>query len=97
MSLEDIPRNPLPLWMKIVIIVAALPALAYPWMLSKAPEDGNVELWMWMYPVYVVLSCVCEWKAWGRRPEVTWILIFVMLLTHAAMWALVYTAQPIAA
>ena len=50
-----------------------------------------------MYPVYVILSCACEWKAWGRRPEVTWILMVVMLLTHAAMWALILTAKPLAA
>lgn len=97
MNLDDIPQRPIPLWVKALIIAAALPALAFPRMLSSAPEDSNIELWMWMYPVYVVLSCVCEWKAWRRRPEVTWILIAVMLLTHAAMWTLILTAKPLAA
>lgn len=93
MSTDEIPENPLPWWVKVLIILCALPALAFPWILSGAPEKGNVELWLWMYPVYVILSCICEWKAWGRRPEVTWILMGVMLLTHGAMWTLVTNAQ----
>lgn len=93
MSEDEIPENSLPWWVKVLIVLCALPAIAFPWMLSDAPEDGNVELWLWMYPVYVILSCVCEWKAWGRRPEVTWILMAVMLLTHGAMWTLVTNAQ----
>lgn len=97
MSMDELPPNPLPVAVKILIVVAALPVLAFPWMLSAAPEDSNIELWMWMYPVYVILSCACEWKAWGRQPEVTWILMAVMLLTHAAMWALILTAKPLAA
>lgn len=86
-----------PLWVVALIVLVAMPVLLLPMMLSRAPEDGNVELWLWMYPVYVLLSCWCEWRAWTRRPELTWILMFVMILTHGAMWVLVNNAQPISA
>ena len=83
------PHLTTPLWAKIVAIVAALPLLAYPWLLSVAPATGSVETFLYLYPIYVVLSTVCEWLVYPRSPEVYWIMVALMLLTHAAMFALV--------
>lgn len=74
---------------KIAIILATLPVLAYPALLAKAPEEGSVELFLWLYPVYVAVSAICAWICRDDRPAVMWILIVLMLLTHAAMWVLV--------
>ncbi|MCM1067759.1 MAG: hypothetical protein NC418_09340 [Muribaculaceae bacterium] len=84
----------MPIWIKALIIIAALPVLAYPALLAECPADvADMKPFLWFYPIYVVVSTVCAWAAWRRRPEVTWILIAVMLLTHAAMWTLVLTQQ----
>ena len=41
------------------------------------------------YPVYVLAAGICAWLSYGRRPEVTWIILVLLILTHAAMWLLV--------
>lgn len=75
---------------KLIIIIAALPVVAFPALLSQAPAgDGTVDLFLWFYPLYVVASAVCAWICRDKRPEVMWILVVLMLLTHAAMWLLV--------
>lgn len=92
MSLIENPPRPVSWWTKAAIIVAALPVFAFPWMLAAAREaDAGVDTWLWFYPLYVLFGAVCEWRSASRRPEVTWILIVLMLLTHAAMWVLVQT------
>lgn len=78
----------MPLWAKIVVITAALPVMSYPWLLAKTPADSTNEMLIWFYPVYVVVSAVCAWICWPQRREVYWILIALMLLTHAAMFLL---------
>lgn len=75
--------------LKVLIIVCCLPVLTFPWMLGRAPEDGSVELFLWLYPVYVVISAYCEWLCAGSRNTLVWILMILMLLTHGAMWMLV--------
>ncbi len=79
---------------KFAIIVAALPVLAYPWMLSAAPAaEGQMKVFLWLYPVYVILATVCAWFCRNTRPAMMWILVCLTLLTHAAMWVLVLMPQ----
>ncbi|MBD5216689.1 MAG: hypothetical protein HDS78_09305 [Bacteroidales bacterium] len=90
MSVDNIPSNPTPLWVKIVIIVAMLPVLSFPWMLAASRGAGvEMDAFLWFYPVYVLAAGICAWVVYGRRPELTWILIALLLLTHAGMWYLV--------
>lgn len=89
MSFDQIPENPLPVWMKILIIVAALPVLAFFKLMELCPPHSQAMLFLWLYPFFTLLCAVLEWRAWGRRPELTWILLFVEILTHGAMWILV--------
>ncbi len=74
---------------KAAIIIAALPIVAYPALLSAAPENGQVEVFLILYPIYVLVATVCAWLCRQRRPEVAWILVVITLLTHVAMWLLV--------
>ncbi len=79
-----------PWWMLAIIIICALPVLAFPTMLSwsgTAISDHRVMLWM--YPFYVLLASFLAWKCYGERTALTWILLALILLTHAAMWQLV--------
>lgn len=78
-----------PGWMLLIIILLALPVIAFPIMLSHSGEiaEGN-KLYMWLYPAYVFSTAILAYQCYGRRTEMTWILLALMLLTHAAMWVL---------
>lgn len=90
MSISDIPANPTPWWFKVLVIVCALPVLASPFLLADAPEDGIAHSLVIFYPAYVIVAAICALICYGRRPEVSWILVVLMLLTHAGMWVLVH-------
>lgn len=79
----------MPLWAKLLIIFAALPVCAYPWMLAHTDEDSGTLTFLWLYPFYVLASAICAWICWLDRREVSWILIILMLLTHAGMLYLI--------
>lgn len=81
-------RYPLPLWIKIIIILAMLPLLAYPSLLSTSGADHQARVFIYLYPAYVIASGICAWICWPTRPEVSWILLFLMVLTHIAIWML---------
>lgn len=77
-------------WIKLIIIVAMLPVLAYPKMLADSnPEAGSDVTFLWIYPAYVLAAGICAWISWKKRPEITWILVVLLILTHVAMWILV--------
>lgn len=78
------PRTPL--WMTIVIIICMLPVLAFPSLLSLSPQDSPLTALVWFYPVYVLATGICAWMCYPSRRELSWILILLMLLSHAALW-----------
>lgn len=89
MSINDIPSQPVPLWFKVLAAVLCLPVLALPRLISLCPPDTTAQALLWLYPFFVVL---CAWLAaacYGRRPELSWVLLFVLVLSHGAMWLLV--------
>lgn len=88
MSTDKFPSNPLPLWMKLLIIAAALPLLAFPKLMGLCAPESTAEILLWLYPGCILLYAVLEWRCWAQRPELTWILLVVELLTHGAMWIL---------
>lgn len=83
-------NQPTPLWMKIVIIACMLPALAFPSLLAMTQADTAARTLVWLYPFYVLASGLCSWICYGQRREMSWILIILMLLSHAAIWVLIY-------
>lgn len=89
MSADIEPRNPLPWWMKLIIVVSSLPVLALPRLISSCPPGAPEETFLRFYPVYVAVAALCAWLSYGRRPELTWIIVVLMWLTHGAMWMLV--------
>lgn len=88
MSSDNIPSNPLPLWLKALIIVLCLPILGYPLLLAGAPDDATVKHLLYFYPVFVLLSAWCEWRSWAHSPEITWVLIVLSILSHISMYML---------
>lgn len=78
-----------PGWVVAVIVIAALPVLAFPAMLSKSTEiAGENRYFLWLYPFYVLAAAFLAYQCYGRRTVMTWIIVVLMLLTHAAMWVL---------
>lgn len=78
-----------PVWLIIIIILAALPVFAFPTILGLIdPADTVAKTMAWFYLIYVVITAFFAWMCWPERKYVTWILIVIMLLSHAAMWGL---------
>lgn len=76
-------------WIKAIIILVSLPVLAWPSLLSHCSSESTARTFLWLYPAYVIAAAICAWICRRRRPEVTWIIVLLMILTHAAMWVLV--------
>jgi hypothetical protein len=89
MSTVPEPRRPLPWWMKTLVIAAMLPLVLLPQLIAACPPSAPEMTFLRFYPVYVLAAGICAWLSYGRRPEVTWIILALLILTHAAMWLLV--------
>ena len=80
-----------PFWIKLVIVASCLPLAAYPWMLSRVPQDGSLDTLLALLPLYILGSAICQWRCWPVRRELTWILLavqwlmYIVLLLYAIM------------
>ena len=80
----------IPLWVDIVIILCMMPAIAFPTLLSNCPAGNTtVRTLLWCYPLYVIAAGWLARICWAERSYMTWILLVLMLLSHASAWALV--------
>lgn len=77
------------LWFKILTIVLMMPLAMFPAYLGSIPADGTARLLVWLYPAYVIATGICAWLSYPRRPEVAWILLVLLALSHAAMFILI--------
>lgn len=78
-----------PLWFKILALVLMLPVFGLPTLLSGLDGAENaVRLLVWLYPAYVILSGICALLCYRSRPELAWILLILMLLSHAGVYYL---------
>ena len=82
-------RRKAPLWVWVVIILCMLPVVAFPSMLSLTVAGSAARTFVWFYPFYVLASGICARVCWPDRKDVMWILLVLMLLSHAAMWMLI--------
>lgn len=89
MSIDDIPSRPIPWWFKVLAVVLCLPLLAFPRLVSLCPPDTSAETMLWIYPFFTLLSAWLALACYGRRHELSWVLMGVLLLSHGAMWLLV--------
>ena len=79
-----------PAWMVIVIIVMMLPVFQMPMLLSACPPDlGGIRTLIWGYPFYVLLTGWLSYVSYPSRPAISWILLVIMLMSHAAIYLLV--------
>lgn len=86
---EEQTRPRVPWWMWVVITVCMLPGLSYPLMLSLIQTPNPiVKGLMWFYPAYVLMSGLLAWQCYGRRTTMTWIILVLLLLSHACFYYL---------
>lgn len=87
---EDIVKRKFPWWVKLLIILSTIPVLLLPVIIGKCSvmRYEEIKIFILMYPLYVVASAILAWICYRQRPEMTAILIALMLLTHVAMWML---------
>lgn len=89
--------NKTPVWMTVLIVIVALPALATPFLINNLPADAaeTVRMLTGIYPFYMLLSGWLAWKAYPQRSYVSWVLVAVMLLSTLAVVSLVtYSINP---
>lgn len=76
-----------PAWMTVLIVVLMLPVFSLPALLSAIPpDDSGMKTIVWCYPFYVIFSGWLAWQCYPQRREVSWILLVLMVMSHAAMW-----------
>lgn len=78
-------KSKIPKWFIAVVVIAMLPMLAWPTLLSRCSEDSPIKLFVWLLPAYVIASGICALLCYSERREVAWILIVLMLLTQSAL------------
>ena len=78
-----------PGWFLAVVIVVALPVFQFPVLLANCPADSPDRAMIWFYPFYVIMTGFLAYITYPRRPVLAWLLLALMILTHAAIWLLV--------
>ena len=85
----SVPSRPdTPKWFTLVVVIVALPALALPSLLNLCPPDFRTMVWV--YPVYVVAAALLARQCYAQRPALAWVLVVLTLLSHAAVWSMIY-------
>ena len=77
-------------WAKLLIIIATMPIILYPYILSQcdAITYENFKIFFLLYPIYAISSAMMAWISFRSRPEISIILILLMGLSHFAIWML---------
>lgn len=78
-----------PRWVITLIIIAMLPGLAFPHLLSATEPATQARVFVWLYPIYLLAAGWLAHICYQQRPTVTWMILILMLLTHAALWTLI--------
>lgn len=81
-----------PWWMYVVLILCMVPGLTFPFMgaLLGSP-DPIVRGLTWFYPVYTLVSGLLAWQCYGRRTYLSWIILVLLLLSHACFYYMAFS------
>ena len=83
--------NPAPRWFIAVAVILTLPVFQLPLLISVMPSQASDRTLLWVYPFYAVASAWLACRVYAQRPALAWILLAVLVLSHAAMWMLALT------
>ena len=73
-----------PLWVTAVTLLALSPLALFPLLLHHI--EPGMMIFAKLYIPYAIFTAVLAWLCWPRRRDMFWILIVLLLLSHAAMW-----------
>lgn len=74
---------------RLIALLCCLPLLGAPELIGRCPTEGSAKTFVMLYPIYVVLTAYLAVKSYPERPTLAWILLALLLLTHAAIWLLI--------
>ena len=85
------PRRPrAPWWFAVLLILLVLPTIALveaaSYVIDSAGWLGGATYMGWLYPAYVVLSCVCAWICYPDRRAIAWILVALLALADLGLF-----------
>lgn len=91
------PTQRAPWWFAVIVVICMLPAISIFAWITNAPQLPNYEtakVLIWLYPIFVIASGIIAWVIYPQRKPLAWILLILMVLSHAAMYVLLnYPAQ----
>lgn len=76
------PRRPL--WVTLVTLIALAPLALYPALLNHT--EPGMGIFAKLYIPYALFTAALAWICWPRRRDMFWILLILLILSHAAMW-----------
>lgn len=87
---SDGKQGPSAWWIRIVMAVVLIPALAAPALLGFISADNaELRVLVWLFPLYagasVVFARIC---LRGGRPTIAWVLLALAALSDVALAAL---------
>ena len=72
-----------------VIVLCIIPAFSLPLFSSLAESsDATVRILIKLYPLYVIMSAFLAWQLYGRRTMLCWLVLILLVLTHACFYYL---------
>ncbi|MDE5800795.1 MAG: hypothetical protein K2H74_07225 [Paramuribaculum sp.] len=81
---------PAPRWFLLVVILSALPVFQLPMLIGAASPESPYRMWLWFYPIYVVVAAYLAWQCYPQRRTLAWVLVALMWMAHVCMWTLCF-------
>ena len=79
------PKSSVPSWFIIVLLVMALPLIAWPWVMAAMPENNENGTLVMCFPIYAILSLYLAYRCFAQRPVLACVLLAVLLLAYIAI------------
>lgn len=86
------PKSNVPWWFIVVLLVMALPMIAWPWVMGAMPENNENGTLVMCFPIYALLSLYLAYRSFSQRPTVAWVLLAVLLIAYVAAGALAWVS-----
>ena len=90
---DNLCQEKVPVWFWIILILNTLPLLLVPTYLADIETTGYAlkKPFIWFYIPYVIIGTALTALCYKYdRKVIAWILFALMLLTHAAMYLLIF-------
>ena len=88
MSDNHFKSQKVPVYVIVLIIIAALPAILTPLLLSLStnPLPELQKIFVWLLPFYLIVAAFLAWQCYKyERTVMSWILIVIMFLTDLSI------------